>query len=210
MRLGAYYRYLLCKSMGLLPKPDEWVLDIGCHDGYLLSCLDCCKKVGIDLAPEQPGFHPVWPADGRYLPFANGSFDHVYLLDVIEHVEDYGKILSEAVRVLRAGGTLLISTPSRYWRAVPVFLTSVLDRRWGHVRRGHTAEDIQVYLPPASRVSVIWWNMPYFRSLYFPMRALWRVWPDLGRQLVDWITGWDRRAPPNRYGHLLIHVIKQG
>jgi len=52
-------------------------------------------------------------ADGRRLPFENDSFDTVLMSEVIEHipVSDASTILSEVNRVLRVGGSLLLSVP---------------------------------------------------------------------------------------------------
>jgi SAM-dependent methyltransferase len=206
--MGTYYRWLLSEPLGLLPEPHERVLDIGCHDGYFLSQIDCRLKVAVDLAPHQVTFYPVWPTDGRFLPFADEAFDRVYLLDVIEHVMDYGKMLIEAVRVLRPDGILWISTPSLYWWVVPPFLTWVLDRHWEHVRRGHTIGDIQSFMPPTCRVRSTFWNMPYFRTFYFPIRVLWGLWPALGKWLLTWVARRDQRSPSGRHGHLFINVTK--
>lgn len=208
MRLGSYYRWLLRDELGLLPEPHERVLDVGCHDGYLLSHVACRLRIAVDLEPAPVCFHPVWKADGRRLPFAGETFDRIYLLDVIEHVVEYDQILSEAARVLRPGGILWISTPSLYWRVVPPFLTTVLDRRWGHVRRGHTVEDIRAYLPDSLQVRSIHWNMPYFRCFYFPIRLLWNLWPALAQRLLAWVARQDRRARPGPSGHLFVQGIK--
>ena len=48
------------------------------------------------------------------LPFSGESFDYVVLLSVLEHVQDWRKTLAEAVRVLRPGGVLYVSTTSRF------------------------------------------------------------------------------------------------
>ena len=63
------------------------------------------------------------------LPFADGTFDLVCALDVIEHVDDDNTALWELSRVLKRGGTLVISAPlhpSR-WTAFDDFV--------GHKRR---------------------------------------------------------------------------
>jgi SAM-dependent methyltransferase len=46
------------------------------------------------------------------LPFATGQFDLVVSMDVIEHVPDPAPWLHEALRVLRPGGTLFLTTPN--------------------------------------------------------------------------------------------------
>ena len=208
LRLGTYYRWLLSDYLKWKPDPDDWVLDIGCHDGYLLSHFDGYLKVAVDLTPDPDGYYSVWPANGQRLPFADESFSRVYLLDVIEHVVDYGQMLAEAIRVLRPGGILWLSTPSLYWWVVPPFLTSLLDRQWGHVRRGHTPEDIQAYLPTSWQMAWVLWNMPYFRTFYFPIRVLWSVWPALARRWLAWIARQDSKAPEGPNGHLFVRVTK--
>jgi len=48
------------------------------------------------------------------LPFADNSFDFINLSEVIEHVDDPEKIISEAYRVLRKNGSVYLSVPSRF------------------------------------------------------------------------------------------------
>ena len=63
------------------------------------------------------------------LPFAQGAFDLVCALDVIEHVDDDAGVLAELARVTRAGGSLLISAPLH-----PALWTA-FDEIVGHRRR---------------------------------------------------------------------------
>ncbi len=59
------------------------------------------------------------------LPIESHSYDHVLLINVLEHVYAYRQLLSEAVRVVRSGGSVLIvvpflypvhPSPNDYWR----------------------------------------------------------------------------------------------
>jgi SAM-dependent methyltransferase len=63
------------------------------------------------------------------LPFAAAAFELVCALDIVEHVDDDEGALSELSRVVRSGGTLLISTPLH-----PAQWTS-FDDFVGHKRR---------------------------------------------------------------------------
>ena len=97
------------------------VLDVGCGEGYFAAELARAglSVVGVDVAEEplrrararHPGLDlRIVPVD-RDWPLADASFDIVWAGDVIEHVADTAGWLSEVRRVLRSGGTLLLSTP---------------------------------------------------------------------------------------------------
>jgi SAM-dependent methyltransferase len=49
------------------------------------------------------------------LPFADASFDTAILSDVLEHVQNPEKLLSEIRRILAPGGRLLLNVPFLYW-----------------------------------------------------------------------------------------------
>lgn len=51
----------------------------------------------------------------RPLPFADGAFDVIESMDVIEHVPEPGAYLAELLRVLAPGGMILLVTPNRLW-----------------------------------------------------------------------------------------------
>jgi len=56
------------------------------------------------------GGRPVMAPIGR-LPFADGTFDLLCALDIIEHVDDDRRAMAELARVAATGATLLLSTP---------------------------------------------------------------------------------------------------
>ena len=98
------------------------VLDVGCGEGAFASELARAglSVVGVDVAEEplrrararEPGLElRLIDGDGPWeLPDA--AFDVVWAGEVIEHVADTAAWLSEVRRVLRSGGSLLLSTPS--------------------------------------------------------------------------------------------------
>jgi SAM-dependent methyltransferase len=63
-------------------------------------------------------------SDASALPLADGSVDLVLSLELVEHVPEPAAVLSEIARVLRPGGTVILSVPSTvprhdhhdYWR----------------------------------------------------------------------------------------------
>jgi SAM-dependent methyltransferase len=50
-------------------------------------------------------------SDLSELPLAGGSFNSVFCSQVLEHVPDPSQVLSELARILKPGGTLLLSVP---------------------------------------------------------------------------------------------------
>jgi SAM-dependent methyltransferase len=71
------------------------------------------------------------------------------MFDVLEHIPDDKKAIAEALRVLKPGGYLLVSTPNENWRfPYYSFLRSICPeeievmQEWGHVRRGYTPEEL--------------------------------------------------------------------
>lgn len=87
--------------------------------------------------------------DACRLPFADGAFDLVTMFDVLEHIPDHAAAAAEAKRVLRPGGTLLVSCPNADWRFPSHGFMRPIARdeaelfaEWGHVRRGYTRTDM--------------------------------------------------------------------
>lgn len=107
------------------------ILEIGCGAGNLLlqAAVAGSYPMALDLSiqalifvrsrleqamsdVEAPGGFACTQAVGETLPFADNSFDCVLLSEVIEHLEQPQISIREAVRVLGAGGRLLITTPN--------------------------------------------------------------------------------------------------
>ena len=86
------------------PSLDKITLDVGAGTSGLGTInVDVRRLPGIDIL-----------CDARHLPFKDGTVDHVFLRDVIEHFkyDDARKLLLESGRVLRKGGGLDIWTPN--------------------------------------------------------------------------------------------------
>jgi hypothetical protein len=131
VRIAAYarrkmYSQFLVKTN---PQPEETILDVGAtsDEGYDASnYLEAwyphrhnITAVGIDdasaLETRFPGV-TFRQADGRDLPFADGSFDVVHSSAVLEHVgsaKDQATFLRELVRVARRA--VFLTTPNRWF-----------------------------------------------------------------------------------------------
>jgi SAM-dependent methyltransferase len=103
-------------------RAGDRVLDLGCGDGWLTAELARlgADPIGVEVAQaavdRARGRHPeldirLAEIDGP-LPLADTSVDVVWSSEVIEHVADTARWLSEVRRVLRPAGRLLITTPN--------------------------------------------------------------------------------------------------
>jgi SAM-dependent methyltransferase len=82
-------------------------------------------------------------ADALDLPFPSNSFDRVIVSEVLEHVWDDERTLSEIARVLRPGGRIAATVPTRWPERVSWALNwHYHDTPGGHVRiyRQHELE----------------------------------------------------------------------
>jgi 2-polyprenyl-3-methyl-5-hydroxy-6-metoxy-1,4-benzoquinol methylase len=98
------------------------VLDVGCGEAQLTAAVARagCVVVGVDVAEEplrrarelHAGLDLRRIPVDREWPLQDASFDVVWAGETIEHVTDTAGWLSELRRVLRSGGSLLLSTPA--------------------------------------------------------------------------------------------------
>jgi SAM-dependent methyltransferase len=103
-------------------RAGDRVLDLGSGAGDFTAEIAKVAEqvVGLEVAEaavaRARARHPaldfrLTPIDGP-LPLEDGSFDLVWASEVIEHVADTARWLSEIRRVLAPGGRLLVTTPS--------------------------------------------------------------------------------------------------
>lgn len=106
------------------------VLEIGCNNGYgtVIVAAQSRSTIGVDVSPaaiESAQRNNARPniqyrtIDGLRLPFEDAQFDLVISFQVIEHISDVGRYLSEMRRVLRPGGIALLTTPNATIRLNP-------------------------------------------------------------------------------------------
>lgn len=144
---------------------DCLVLDVGCSTALTLWLIAKEFKNSIGVEPELRAAeiavtrlrdhnlpNVILRADGGALPFANGTFDIVTNIEVIEHVQHPRILLGEIARVLKPDGILHITTANKLWPIEPHYrlpFLSYLPNRWASayvriMKRGHGYDGIRL------------------------------------------------------------------
>jgi len=146
-------------SLGL--KPGMRVLDAGCGTGEALGWLQAAvapggSAVGIDLAIQHlrgaraalASDTLLLQADLRKLPFANASFDAIWSVNTLHHLQDPLASVRALAALLRPGGQLVLGQssllPDMYfaWDARLERLTNEAVRSYYRDRYGVTEREL--------------------------------------------------------------------
>ncbi|MCC2668215.1 MAG: type 11 methyltransferase [Armatimonadetes bacterium] len=160
------------------PERPLRILDAGCGTGGMMDLYRTWpdpEVTGDDFSPDAlrfshgRGHHRLVGGDLTLLPFRTGSFDVVSALDVIEHVEQDARAVSEIARVLRPGGILVATVPAYQ------FLWGPHDEALHHMRRYTAGQFNRVIHDSGLRVE----KSTYLLTALFPLAAAARL---LGRK----------------------------
>lgn len=125
------------------------LLEIGCGTGYVLSGItkafpdahlhgsELFTK-GLSFAASRLPSVNLMQMDARNIPFV-AEFDSIGAFDVLEHIEDDRKVLSQIHKALKPKGIVILTVPQHNW------LWSPVDEYACHVRR-YSAFDLHTKL----------------------------------------------------------------
>jgi len=201
------YNYLLRKravEQAMRHENKDLVLEIGSGISPVLTSWD--KMVYSDLSAsalevlkKTHGKGRYVVADAEHLPFEDHSFSHVIASEVLEHLRDDRRALSEIARVLKPDGIVILTFPHRR------FYFAHDDRFVGHYRRYEIADMISLMsqtgfepvciskvLGPLEKITT--WGVTYWASLLERMNyrahieAILKYLPVLGVGLFKWVN----------------------
>jgi SAM-dependent methyltransferase len=174
-------RILLAVLRKFLPEPGRLeILDAGCGTGINLDYLaEFGTVTGVDSSEEaiqfcrRRGHEGVQRADlTRLDAFADGRFDLVTALDVVEHIDDDRAAVRELVRVVRPGGMLLVTVP-----AFPGLWSD--HDEVNHHKRRYRGREIRDLLTSNGCELV---RFTYMNTFLFPVAWLVRTWQQVRRR----------------------------
>jgi len=166
-------RYFLQRETA--PTPDDIILDAGAGTGELVQELRTQfghtgpQVIGIEYSEEARAYAKeangldLTPGSILDLPLAN---DHVLIscaLDVLEHVEDDQRGLTELIRVTKPGGIIIINVPA--FKA----LWSEWDVSLGHFRRYSMPMMRELLAPHLAAHSIEIVELKYINNFAFPL-----------------------------------------
>jgi SAM-dependent methyltransferase len=88
---------------------------------------------------------PVHAVQPQRLPFPDAAFDTVVAIDVHEHLKDPTPFTAELKRVVRPGGTVIVTVPNGNSRKLACRIKSLLGMTpeiYGHERWGYDIEEL--------------------------------------------------------------------
>ena len=201
-------------------QADLRVLDLGCAFGFSTKMLARrgYETVGVDNSARYITWAKRRHPAGTYLlssadalPLPDEAFDAVLLLDVLEHVVDEQAVIAEIRRVLRPGGTLVLSVPHRgllYWfDSLNLYAALVQATRHGlfpqeiaqtGVHRHYSLTRLRELLGPAFRIQrVNRTGLGLAELLNLPLLLLCR-----------YVLGWEWLYQILQYGYFLGYLLE--
>lgn len=109
---------LFTRILNLLSEqPKGKILDLGCGAGHYAIEL---HKMGFDVIAadvttrfeHKDKIQFAQLDETKPLPFSDNTFDYVLFAEVVEHLRDPYRIIADINRVLKKGGSLVLSTPN--------------------------------------------------------------------------------------------------
>lgn len=152
------------------------ILDVGCGAGTSFPILaDFGQISGVDKSEEaikfcrNIGYSLLKKGDVNSLPFDSGKFNLVTSLDLLEHVRDDRKALSELYRVCLKGGWLVVTVPAFS------FLWGENDISTHHFRR-YSKDELRNKIEDAGFKII---KLSYFNFYLFPVFLVWNIFSKL-------------------------------
>jgi SAM-dependent methyltransferase len=121
---ASYYYHYVMEGLRAYVPPGRKVVEIGCGTGAILESLRPSLGLGVDLSE---GMIAVARQKRPSLTFAVGDietlqlnepFDHIVIVDLVEHLADLPNAFRQLGRILPAHATLVSSSANPLWAPI--------------------------------------------------------------------------------------------
>jgi SAM-dependent methyltransferase len=195
-----FARRRIANVFSILPRLDGATLvDLGCGMGTFTveAAARGARAIGVDPAPAavraaaavaaaegQDGANFV-RADAAALPLRDGCVDIVLAADLTEHLDDVtlARVLRDAARVLRPGGSLVLYTPDRHHLFERLRDRGIMQQDPSHIGVRSAAELAAAVEAAGFTVRRLLWLPSHLPLLSLAERALARAIPLLRRRI---------------------------
>ncbi|HQU85463.1 MAG TPA: methyltransferase domain-containing protein [Pyrinomonadaceae bacterium] len=161
------------------------LLDVGCGTKPYLPVFKPFveKHLGIEYSPESVfrGHKADIFGDAMNLPLEDNSVDTILCTEVLEHLPDPEKAISEFFRILRPGGTLITTAPFIYpvhdtwdfFRYTPKGLAAIMTRRGFEIERVESLSGGGITI--ALMFNIFWFDLGFLWTKWlYPIGVLLR------------------------------------
>jgi SAM-dependent methyltransferase len=106
-----HYRTLEPFILAQLKQSRAPLLDLGCGNRPYRPYYPPGEAIGADVVQSSTNCVDVTLDDTGHLPSADDSFETILCTQVLEHVENPHRLITESCRVLRPGGRMILTCP---------------------------------------------------------------------------------------------------
>jgi SAM-dependent methyltransferase len=192
---------LVALTHKLLPNGGK-ILDVGCGTGFFIESVGPQFETwGLDQSPlavsmcRERGLARVFEGSALDLSaVAEERFDAIFMLDVLEHLDDDAGALEQAKRLLKPGGLIIATVPAFE------FLWSKHDDITQHKRR-YVRDGLAKLMRKAQLETL---QLTYFNSYLFPIAVMHR----LGRKWLGTDDGVEFNIPTKALNNFLGSVFR--
>jgi len=104
----------------LAPQKSETILEVGCGAGHVLQKIPLGKLYGIDVSSKMISLATrrlgdlvdLKKCNAERIEYPDKFFDKIICTEVLEHTLDPSAVLREIQRVVKPGGTIILSIPN--------------------------------------------------------------------------------------------------
>lgn len=94
---------------------DHWVLDAGAGDKKYKKYFNCNYESCDNLQSKRQNGEHTYICDIDKIPAPNEKYDYVLCTQVLEHTKEPQKALIELARVVKTGGTIILTVPMSWF-----------------------------------------------------------------------------------------------